>query len=64
MTNTAVAVQHAVTCICSNETGKNYIEIVDNIFKNLGHTMIIERKNIASCYSNFCKWNSFLDETY
>tara|TARA_X000000950_G_scaffold173539_1_gene211072 strand:+ start:1911 stop:2705 length:795 start_codon:yes stop_codon:yes gene_type:complete len=48
MTNTAVAVQHAVTCICSNETGKNYIEIVDNIFKNLGHTMIIEEKNMQA----------------
>ena len=32
MTNTAVAVKQAVTCICSNRTGKKSVEIVQNIF--------------------------------
>ena len=63
MTNTAVAGRHAVTCICSNKTGKDSIEIVENLLKirtyndNRG-------KKYASCNRNFRKWNSFLDETY
>lgn len=48
MTNTAVAVKQAVTCICSNRTGKKSVEIVQNIFKKLGHTMIIEEKNMQA----------------
>ncbi|GIR99844.1 MAG: hypothetical protein CM15mP102_06650 [Flavobacteriales bacterium] len=36
MTNTVVAVSHAVTCICSNKTGKNSIEIVENFFLKIG----------------------------
>ena len=48
MTNTAIAVKHAVTCICSNKTGKNSTQIVENIFKKLGHTMIIEEKNMQA----------------
>ena len=48
MTNTAVAVRHAVTCICSNKTGKDSIEIVENLFRKLGHTMIIEEKNMQA----------------
>ena len=48
MTNTAVAVKHAVTSICSNKTGKNSIKVVENIFKKLGHTMIIEEKNMQA----------------
>jgi pyrroline-5-carboxylate reductase len=48
MTNTAVAVKQAVTCICSNKSGKNSMEIVENIFNKLGHTIIIEEKNMQA----------------
>ena len=42
MTNTAIGVGHAVSCLCSNSAGENDVEIVRDIFDNLGHTMIIE----------------------
>ncbi len=67
MTNTAIGVGHAVSCLCSNNAGENDIEIVRGIFDNLGHTIIIDEKNMQAatviCASGIAFWMRLIRAT-
>ena len=44
MPNTAISVGKSVTCLCSNEYGKQKLVVAEAIFNNLGNAFLIEEK--------------------
>lgn len=60
MPNTAVSVRKSLTCICSNETGKDYLDLCVSIFNSIGKTIIIDESKMQSatvmCASGIAFW--------
>ncbi len=44
MPNTAAAISESMTCICGNELAQNHLKPVEQLFKSLGETLIIEER--------------------
>lgn len=44
MPNTAAAISESMTCICGNELADGHLKTVENLFKSLGETLIIEER--------------------
>ena len=44
MPNTAAAILESMTCICSNKLAEAHVEKVEQLFKGLGETLIIEER--------------------
>lgn len=60
MPNTAISVGQSMTCLSSNEKGKERVELAKTIFNSLGKTMCIEEKLMQSatviCASGIAFW--------
>src|SRR5690606_37516655 len=67
MPNEAIAVGQSMTCICSNEQGKQRIELAKAIFNRMGHTLEIpeERMRAATviCASGVAFWMRLIRAT-
>src|SRR5690606_10237368 len=67
MPNTAISVGQSMTCICSNEKGKQRIELARAIFNRMGHTLEIpeERMRAATviCASGIAFWMRLIRAT-
>ncbi len=44
MPNTAVAIGQSMTCICTNGTGKDHLELIQSLFETVGRTLVIEER--------------------
>ncbi|MCR9253111.1 MAG: pyrroline-5-carboxylate reductase [bacterium] len=44
MPNTAVAIGQSMTCICTNGTGKDHLELIQSLFETVGKTLVIEER--------------------
>ena len=44
MPNTAAAISESMTCLCGNEKGEDHIQRIEEMFKSLGETLIIEER--------------------
>ena len=44
MPNTAAAISESMTCICGNELAENHLPKIEEMFKTLGETLIIEER--------------------
>ena len=67
MPNTAISVGKSMTCICSNEQGKQRIELAEAIFNRMGHTMEIPEELMQSatviCASGIAFWMRLIRAT-
>lgn len=67
MPNTAISVGKSMTCLSSNELGKERVEIVKQIFNSLGHTMIIPESQMQAatvvCASGIAFWMRLIRAT-
>jgi pyrroline-5-carboxylate reductase len=67
MPNTAIAVGKSMTCICSNNTGKNRIKVAEAIFNNLGTTIAIPEAKMQAatviCASGIAFWMRLIRAT-
>jgi pyrroline-5-carboxylate reductase len=44
MPNTAIAIQQSMTCICANTAASQQVSFVNDLFNQLGKTILIEEK--------------------
>ncbi len=44
MPNTAVAIGQSMTCICTNGSGKDHLELIQSLFETVGKTLLIEER--------------------
>ncbi len=67
MPNTAIAVGKSMTCLCSNEQGKNRIKIAEAIFNRLGHSLTIPESQMQAatviCASGVAFWMRLIRAT-
>ncbi len=67
MPNTAISVGKSMTCICSNEKGKNRIELAKAIFNRMGHSMEIPEIQMQAatviCASGIAFWMRLIRAT-
>ena len=67
MPNTAIAVGKSMTCICSNEKGKQRIAIAEAIFNRLGTTISIPEQQMQAatvvCASGIAFWMRLIRAT-
>ena len=67
MPNTAIAVGKSMTCICGNATAENRIDIAQEIFNNLGHSLIIPESQMQAatvvCASGIAFWMRLIRAT-
>lgn len=67
MPNTAIAVGKSMTCICSNAAGVKRIDIAQQIFNNLGHSLIIPESQMQAatvvCASGIAFWMRLIRAT-
>jgi len=67
MPNTAISVGQSMTCLSSNEKGKENIELAKIIFNSLGQTMCIEERLMQSatviCASGIAFWMRLIRAT-
>ncbi|WP_369048552.1 pyrroline-5-carboxylate reductase [Tenacibaculum sp. UWU-22] len=67
MPNTAIAVGKSMTCICSNEKGKERIKIAQAIFNKLGNSIIIPESQMQAatvvCASGIAFWMRLIRAT-
>ena len=67
MPNTAIAVGKSMTCLCSNELGKQRIKIAEAIFNRLGHSMTIPEAQMQAatvvCASGIAFWMRLIRAT-
>ena len=67
MPNTAIAVGKSMTCLCSNEKGKNRVAIAEAIFNGLGTTIAIEEPLMQAatvlCASGIAFWMRLIRAT-
>ena len=67
MPNTAIAVGKSMTCLCSNEIGKQRIKIAEAIFNRLGHSMTIPEAQMQAatvvCASGIAFWMRLIRAT-
>ena len=67
MPNTAIAVGKSMTCLCSNELGKERIKIAEAIFNRLGHSMTIPEAQMQAatvvCASGIAFWMRLIRAT-
>lgn len=60
MPNTAIAVGKSMTCLCSNEIGKNRVKVAESIFNRLGHSLQIPENQMQAatvvCASGIAFW--------
>lgn len=67
MPNTAIAVGKSMTCLCSNEQGKNRIKIAEAIFNRLGHSLTIPETQMQAatvvCASGVAFWMRLIRAT-
>jgi len=67
MPNTAIAVGKSMTCLCSNEQGKNRIKIAEAIFNRLGHSLTIPENQMQAatvvCASGVAFWMRLIRAT-
>ncbi len=48
MPNTAIAIQESMTCITANEAATEYLDMVKDLFDQLGETVVIPEKMMAA----------------
>lgn len=67
MPNTAIAVSKSMTCLCSNENGKNRVKVAQAIFNRLGATLIIPEDQMQAatvvCASGIAFWMRLIRAT-
>ncbi len=67
MPNTAISVGKSMTCLCSNEAGKNRIELAKAIFNRMGHSMEIPEAQMQAatviCASGIAFWMRLIRAT-
>ena len=67
MPNTAIAVGKSMTCLCSNEIGKQRIKIAEAIFNRLGHSITIPEAQMQAatvvCASGIAFWMRLIRAT-
>ena len=67
MPNTAISVGKSMTCLCSNEQGKNRIKIAEAIFNRLGHSLTIPESQMQAatviCASGVAFWMRLIRAT-
>ncbi len=67
MPNTAISVAKSMTCICSNEKGKDRIQLAEAIFNRMGHTMEIPEELMQAatviCASGIAFWMRLIRAT-
>ena len=67
MPNTAIADGHSMTCISSNEKGRDRIEYAKTIFNSLGETLCIEEELMQAatviCASGIAFWMRLIRAT-
>ncbi|GFR89569.1 peptidase family M1 [Elysia marginata] len=67
MPNTAISIGKSMTCICSNEKGKNRVALASAIFNKLGHTINISEELMQSatviCASGIAFWMRLIRAT-
>ena len=67
MPNTAIAVGKSMTCLCSNTSGKQQIDIAETIFNKLGHSLQIPESQMQAatviCASGIAFWMRLIRAT-
>lgn len=67
MPNTAISVGKSMTCLCSNDRGKESLDIADAIFRRLGTTVVIEESLMKAatvlCASGIAFWMRLIRAT-
>ena len=67
MPNTAISVEHSMTCLCCNESGKKRIELASAIFNRMGHTLVIPETRMQAatviCASGIAFWMRLIRAT-
>lgn len=67
MPNTAISVGHSMTCICSNEKGRQKIDLAKAIFNRMGHSMEIPENQMQAatviCASGIAFWMRLIRAT-
>jgi pyrroline-5-carboxylate reductase len=67
MPNTAISVGRSMTCICSNQKGKQKIELAKAIFNRMGHSMEIPESQMQAatviCASGIAFWMRLIRAT-
>lgn len=67
MPNTAIAVEHSMTCLCSNESGKKRIALAQAIFNRMGHSLVIPEAQMQAatviCASGIAFWMRLIRAT-
>lgn len=67
MPNTAISVGQSMTCICSNQKGKQKIELAKAIFNRMGHSMEIPEPQMQAatviCASGIAFWMRLIRAT-
>ncbi len=67
MPNTAISVGASMTCLCSNEAGKERVGIANAIFKELGHCLEIPERQMQAatviCASGIAFWMRLMRAT-
>ena len=60
MPNTAISVRKSLTCICSNDTGSQFLDLCVSIFNSVGKAIIIDESKMQSatvmCASGIAFW--------
>ncbi|MDX1326514.1 MAG: pyrroline-5-carboxylate reductase [Arenibacter sp.] len=67
MPNTAISVGKSMTCICSNEKGKERIDLTKTIFNRMGHSLQIPEEQMQAatviCASGIAFWMRLIRAT-
>jgi pyrroline-5-carboxylate reductase len=67
MPNTAISVEHSMTCLCSNESGTKRIELAEAIFNRMGHSLVIPESQMQAatviCASGIAFWMRLIRAT-
>lgn len=67
MPNTAIAVGKSMTCLCSNTSGEQHIDIAETIFNKLGHSLKIPESQMQAatviCASGIAFWMRLIRAT-
>ncbi|MFS4417580.1 pyrroline-5-carboxylate reductase [Maribacter sp. 2307ULW6-5] len=67
MPNTAISVGKSMTCLCTNQQGKNRIDLAKSIFNRMGHTMEIPESQMQAatviCASGIAFWMRLIRAT-
>jgi len=67
MPNTAASVGQSMTCVSTNEKGKEKVALAKNIFDNMGHSMVIPEEQLQAatviCASGIAFWMRLIRAT-